>query len=155
MRFLDAQARSGNGYAAAIAEIRAGRKTGHWIWYVFPQLYGLGASPQAHAYGIRGVAEATQYLEDDTLRARLTEIATDVRDQLRQGVAIDTLMGASIDVLKLVSSMTLFGGVARRLACEDPSGSYDRLARTADEILAAARAAGYPPCARTEEALRA
>jgi uncharacterized protein (DUF1810 family) len=152
-RFLMAQNRAGAGYADALAEIRAGGKQSHWIWYVFPQLYGLGSSSAARAYGIRGTAEAIAYLRDDTLRERLIEIAGAVHDQLRRRVPLETLMGSSIDVLKLVSSLTLFGGVARMLACDDPSGRCEQLAVTADAILAAATAAGYPPCQRTLDEL--
>ena len=152
-RFRSAQDRSHAGYVDALSEIRGGAKQGHWIWYVFPQLYGLGTSSQARAYGIRGVAEATDYLNDAVLRSRLTEITTAAADQLRNGVPIGTLMGSPIDALKLVSSLTLFGGVARRLACEDPSRAYETLALAADTILAAAQAQGYPPCERTLEEL--
>jgi uncharacterized protein (DUF1810 family) len=152
-RFLAAQNRSHGGYADALLEIRAGAKRSHWIWYVFPQLYGLGASSQANAYGIRGVAEATEYLHDSVLRSRLIEISRAVSQQLRVGIAPDTLMGSSIDVLKLVSSLTLFGEVARRLACEDPSREFETLALVADDILARAQAEGYPPCERTLEEL--
>ena len=123
-RFIDAQDRAPGGYADALAEIRRGAKSGHWIWYVFPQLYGLGTSSQSRAYGLRGVAEATEYLQHPVLRARLQEIAAAVAAQLERGVAAEQLMGSSIDVLKLVSSLTLLGGVARRLACEDPSLEY-------------------------------
>ena len=152
-RFLDAQDVPHEGYADALAESRSGAKSGHWIWYVFPQLDGLGTSGRARAYGIRGVAEATEYLYDPVLRGRLTEIASAVAEQLRRGRSFDTLMGSSIDVLKLVSSLTLFGGVARRLACDDPSGEYEKLALVAEEILDAARADGYPPCERTVDEL--
>jgi uncharacterized protein (DUF1810 family) len=148
-RFLAAQDRRDTGYVAALAEIRSGVKTGHWIWYVFPQLYGLGMSSQSRAYGIRGVAEATDYLHDSELRARMIEIASAVAEQLRQGTPLSILMGSSIDVLKLVSSLTLFGGVARRLACDEPSGEFEMLATIAEEILLKAQADGYPPCDRT------
>ena len=148
-RFLDAQDRRDAGYADALAEIRSGAKTGHWIWYVFPQLYGLGVSSHSRAYGIRGVAEATDYLHDSELRARMIEIASAVAEQLRQGTPLQALMGSSIDALKLVSSLTLFGAIAGRLRCDDPSGEFDRLAAIANEILLRAQAEGYPPCERT------
>ena len=148
-RFLAAQNRRDAGYADALAEIRGGAKTGHWIWYVFPQLYGLGMSSQSRAYGIRGVAEATDYLHDSELLARMIEIASAVAEQLRQGTPLSTLMGSSTDALKLVSSLTLFGGVARRLACDDPSGDFERLATIAEAILQKAQADGYPACDRT------
>ena len=69
-RFVAAQNRPHEGYADALAEIRAGAKQGHWIWYVFPQLYGLGTSSQSRAYGIGGVAEATEYLQHDAFSRR-------------------------------------------------------------------------------------
>ena len=148
-RFLAAQNRRDAGYVDALSEIRSGAKTGHWIWYVFPQLYGLGTSSQSRAYGIRGVPEATGYLLDSELRARMIEIASAVAGQLRQGTPLSTLMGSSVDVLKLVSSLTLFGGVARRLACDDPSGELEMLATISEEILIKSQADGYPPCERT------
>ena len=148
-RFIDAQDRPHGGYTEALAEIRGGAKTGHWIWYVFPQLYGLGTSSQSRAYGIRGVAEAIDYLTDPTLRSRLLEISTAVRDQLRNGVPLDVVMGSSIDALKVVSSLTLFGGVAKQLACEDPSSDFDTLAGVAADICERAAREGYPPCERT------
>jgi uncharacterized protein (DUF1810 family) len=153
-RFIAAQDQPDGGYAEALAEIRGGAKRGHWIWYVFPQLYGLGTSSPSRAYGIRGIAEATAYLRDDVLRSRLIEVTQAVADQVRRGVALDTLMGSSIDVLKLVSSLTLFGGVAERLACDDPTGELDTLAAISREILDASARAGFPPCVRTLQELQ-
>ena len=153
-RFIAAQDQPDGGYAEALAEIRGGAKRGHWIWYIFPQLYGLGTSSPSRAYGIRGIAEATEYLQNDVLRSRLIEVTQTVADQVRRGVALDTLMGSSIDVLKLVSSLTLFGGVAERLACDDPTGELDALAATSRDILAASACAGFPPCARTLQELQ-
>jgi uncharacterized protein (DUF1810 family) len=152
-RFRSAQDRQGGGYAEALAEIRSGGKQGHWIWYVFPQLYGLGTSSLARAYGIRSVDEAEAYLRDSVLRSRLLEITDAVARQLEAGRSLDTVMGSSIDVLKLVSSLTLFGGVARRLTLEASSPEYDTLARLASGIVAQAEANGYPPCERTLAAL--
>src|SRR5687767_15099659 len=110
---MDAQ-REGE-YESALAEIGAGRKRGHWIWYVFPQIAGLGTSHMSQAYAIRDRDEAVQYLRHPVLSARLLEIASAAAAHLQQGVAIGTLMGSSIDATKLVSSMTLFGEVARTL----------------------------------------
>ena len=152
-RFVTAQNRQHAGYADALTEIRDGAKQGHWIWYIFPQLYGLGTSSQSRAYGIRDVAEATEYLKHDALRARLIEMTGAVAEQVRQGHSLQALMASPIDVLKLVSSLTLFGGVARRLACEDPTGEYESLAVVIDGILDAAQADGFPRCERTLEAL--
>ena len=70
-RFIDAQADS---YDTALQEIRNGRKTSHWIWYVFPQIKGLGFSYNAEYYGISSLQEAKDYLENAILRKRLFEI---------------------------------------------------------------------------------
>ena len=67
-RFKTAQANPRSGFTAALRELRAGQKRTHWIWSVFPQLAGLGASPMAVTYGLRDVDEATAYLQDPLLR---------------------------------------------------------------------------------------
>lgn len=101
-RFKDAQE---GDYAGALAEIRAGRKTTHWIWYVFPQLKGLGRSFMCDIYGIRGIEEANAYLADPILRARLVEISHALLEL--DGNDPVAVMGR-IDALKLRSCMTLF-----------------------------------------------
>ena len=112
-RFRTAQDAPGSGFDEALQEIRAGAKTGHWIWYVFPQLSGLGASAMSQAYAIADAAEAEAYLRDPTLRARLLTITAAVAEQLTsRGRSLRTLMGSEIDARKLVSSLTLFEHVA-------------------------------------------
>ena len=69
-RFVEAQE---NSYATALAEIRAGAKRSHWMWYIFPQLRGLGQSPTAHYYGIASIDEARAYLDHDLLGPRYRE----------------------------------------------------------------------------------
>ena len=147
-RFHEAQADRHAGYDTALAEIRRGRKTSHWIWYIFPQLAGLGRSAMAEKYAIRDLAEACDYLRDPLLRARYEEITTAVGDQLARGTALEDLMGSRIDVLKLVSSLTLFRAAAERLANADPAfaASFPPLI---DVILTSAGTRGYAPCART------
>ena len=71
-RFLSAQRRD---YAAALREIRSGRKRSHWIWYIFPQVAGLGMSSTSQFYAISGLDEARAYLSEPTLRAHLLESA--------------------------------------------------------------------------------
>jgi len=137
-RFLDAQNARHAGYATALSEIQRGGKRSHWIWYVFPQLAGLGRSPAAQAYAIEGRDEASAYLRQPVLRARLLEITRAVASQLRAGVPLATLMGSDIDSLKLVSSLTLFRTVA--------DGVDDDVARAAADVLQQAGAQGYPPC---------
>ncbi len=115
-RFHEAQASGRAGYDTALAEIRRGRKTSHWIWYILPQLAGLGRSAMSEKYAIRDLAEARNY---PLLRARYEEITAAVSDQLARGLALEHLMGSRIDALKLVSSLTLFGGAAQNLASAD------------------------------------
>lgn len=93
----------------ALAELRAGRKTSHWMWFVFPQLAGLGRSATAQHYSLDGVAEARAYLDHPVLGPRLLQ-ATDVVATAPARSADDLLGG--IDALKLRSSMTLFAHAA-------------------------------------------
>jgi uncharacterized protein (DUF1810 family) len=148
-RFHDAQADADSGYEAALAEMRSGRKRKHWIWYIFPQLAGLGRSGVAQCYGIQSLEEACEYLRDPVLRARYEEMTVAVAEQLEGGVPIERLVGGSIDALKLASSLTLFSAAASRLADE---GSRT-LARRCDAILRITTAQGYPACSFTTEQL--
>ncbi|HET7217029.1 MAG TPA: DUF1810 family protein [Vicinamibacterales bacterium] len=152
-RFKSAQASPHSGFASALAEIRSGRKTGHWIWYVFPQLEGLGISGPSQMYAVAGEAEAAEFLRDSELRSRLLTILTAVAEQLRSGrVSLDALMGSTIDARKLVSSLTLFGHVAEKVAATDDLDDLhecESIARVAGEVLAIAAAEGYPACAYT------
>ena len=142
------------GYAEAMRELRAGAKRSHWIWYVFPQLRGLGSSPMAVRYGLEGVEEATAYLDDTELQTRLALATEVVANQIAAGVSLEQLMGSEVDVLKLVSSMTLFGHIARAAHTRGVPAS-GVLASRAEEILRAAATQGYRRCAFTEEQLGA
>lgn len=150
-RFVDAQA--GGEFESALAEMKAGHKRSHWIWYIFPQLSGLGSSDMSQTYAIRDREEAIAYLRHPVLAARLLEIARVAAEHLRQGASIERLMGSSIDAAKLVSSMTLFADVARRLPADVKSADTDALADEAEAILAAASSQGYPPCRHTRSHL--
>jgi uncharacterized protein (DUF1810 family) len=152
-RFKRAQDKPHSGIATALAELRAGRKTGHWIWYVFPQLSGLGRSEVSQIYGIVDVTEATEYLRDPILRSRLLSAATTVVERQRAGVPLSRLMGAPIDVLKLVSSLTLFAPIARSLNATEANEECRLLAEVAGEILAGAESEGYPLCRSTLRSL--
>jgi uncharacterized protein (DUF1810 family) len=103
-RFVSAQD-AGRTYDAAVHELRDGRKRSHWMWFIFPQIAGLGQSPTSRRYAITSVAEAKAYLEHPVLGARLTECAEIVRDL--RGRTAEDIFGA-IDAMKLRSSMTLF-----------------------------------------------
>lgn len=148
-RFKRAQDDPHSGFAAALAELRAGRKRAHWIWYVFPQAAGLGSSEMSQIYGIEDVAEAMDYLRDPLLRDRLLSAAAAVREWQLAGVPLVRLMGAPIDALKLVSSLTLFESIAATLQATEPNDQYRRLADVSTEILNAAEAEGYPRCQHT------
>jgi uncharacterized protein (DUF1810 family) len=105
-RFIEAQEKT---YAGALAELNAGHKTGHWIWWIFPQLRGLGKSEYSIFYGLADETEARAYLEHPVLGARYRECVAVIDGHLSQGrVAALTLMGSEVDVLKLRSSLQLF-----------------------------------------------
>jgi len=101
-RFVDAQSRV---YDAVVDELRAGRKTSHWMWFVFPQLKGLGFSPTAQTYGISGREEARAYLAHPVLGPRLLE-CTGVVNAI-EGRSLPEIFGET-DAMKFRSSMTLF-----------------------------------------------
>jgi uncharacterized protein (DUF1810 family) len=101
-RFLDAQA---GDYAAALSEIAGGRKRSHWMWYIFPQIGGLGYSEMAKRYAIKDIPEATEYLDHPVLGTRLVEISKILLTL--PGNNATSVMG-SPDDLKLRSSITLF-----------------------------------------------
>jgi uncharacterized protein (DUF1810 family) len=103
-RFVDAQD-SGGTFDQAAAELRAGRKTGHWMWFVFPQVAGLGQSHMARRYAISSLAEAQAYLTHPVLGPRLAQCARIVAGLA--GRTAEQVFGG-IDAVKLRSSMTLF-----------------------------------------------
>lgn len=105
-RFLKAQDKC---YNVALREIKAGEKDSHWMWYIFPQLRGLGMSSQSNKYGISGIDEAKAYLAHPILAARLVEISEAIlahKDKSAYSILGD------IDSAKLKSSMTLFALVS-------------------------------------------
>lgn len=106
-RFVEAQEVA---YSMALGEIKAGRKTLHWIWFIFPQLKGLGSSYRSSYYGIDGLEEARAYVEHPLLNERLREITTELLKH--SGGDIRYIMGSGIDAKKLCSSMTLFDVVS-------------------------------------------
>jgi uncharacterized protein (DUF1810 family) len=103
-RFVRAQD-SGGTYQDAVAELRDGQKTSHWMWFIFPQIAGLGRSATAQAYAISDLAEAQAYLAHPVLGPRLLECAQIVASH--EGLTAQQIFG-SIDAMKLRSSMTLF-----------------------------------------------
>jgi len=107
-RFVAAQDAGGT-YAQALAELRAGRKTSHWMWFVFPQLAGLGRSATAQHYALRDLDEARAYLAHPVLGARLRECA---RTLLDDGSDDAVAVLGPVDAVKLRSCVTLFAHAA-------------------------------------------
>jgi uncharacterized protein (DUF1810 family) len=112
-RFVEAQSRD---YETALGEIRAGRKRSHWIWYILPQLSGLGSSRMSVTYGITGIEEARAYLAHPVLGVRLREC---VEAMLASPHAsADQILG-DIDAMKFRSCITLFRQVEAKESCFD------------------------------------
>ena len=130
-RFVEAQATT---YARALAEIRQGHKRTHWMWFVFPQIAGLGLSAMAQRYAITGLAEAEAYLAHPLLGARYRECVGALQDLV--GTDAEAVFGA-IDAMKLRSSLTLFitaGGPAMLKAALDRWFDGQADAATLDRI---------------------
>src|SRR5215469_383432 len=104
-RFTAAQDQDGT-YERAVAELRAGRKVSHWMWFIFPQIEGLGFSAISRRYAISSLDEARAYLTHPVLGPRLTQAANIVAGA--EGKSAEQIFGP-VDALKLRSSMTLFG----------------------------------------------
>jgi uncharacterized protein (DUF1810 family) len=101
-RFIDAQAPV---YAQALGELRGGQKQSHWMWFIFPQIMGLGQSPMSRAYAIQSLDEASAYLTHPVLGARLRECGQALMNLGNKSA--DSIFG-SIDAMKLRSCLTLF-----------------------------------------------
>jgi uncharacterized protein (DUF1810 family) len=126
-RFVKAQDRDGT-YDRALGELRAGAKTSHWMWFVFPQLRGLGRSPAAREYGVVSLEEARAYLAHPVLGPRLQECATALLGA--EGRSAEQILGG-VDAIKLRSSMTLFAradpgeGLFREVVARYYGGEWD------------------------------
>ena len=105
-RFIKAQE---NTYLVALNEIKNGRKQSHWMWYIFPQIKGLGMSETSRYYGIDGEEEAKAYLDNEILGSRLREITSEL---LKLNIDNPVDIFGTIDAIKLKSSMTLFDYVS-------------------------------------------
>jgi uncharacterized protein (DUF1810 family) len=103
-RFVEAQD-SGQAYERALVELRDGRKTSHWMWFVFPQIAGLGRSEMSQRYAIDSLEEARGYLDHPVLGTRLLECCDALLSH--DGMSAEQILGG-IDAIKLRSSMTLF-----------------------------------------------
>lgn len=123
-RFRDAQKTD---YDRALNEIRNGRKQTHWMWYIFPQISGLGQSFTSRFYSIGDIEEAEEYLADEELGKRLLEISGEL---LRLPTRDAGYVMGSPDDMKLRSCMTLFKAAAERMG--DPDGRYDVFGKVLD-----------------------
>jgi len=149
LRFVDGYK---SDFERALAEIRAGHKASHWMWYILPQVDGLGSSPTAIHYAIRTRAEAEAFLTHPQLGPHYCQLVDAVWQQaIATGVTLHALFGEP-DKRKLVSSLTLFAAIARGL---DPSTERDKLISQADNVLDEAAAQGLPRCAVTDARLSA
>ena len=107
-------------YETALQEIKAGRKQSHWMWYIFPQIHGLGHSTMAMYYEIQSKTEAVEYWNDPVLRSHMEEICQEL---LKLEGSIDWIMGYP-DNLKLRSCMTLFWLVTGEQLFKDVSDKF-------------------------------
>ncbi len=114
-RFISAQERV---YDRVLTELRSGQKRSHWMWFIFPQIDGLGHSPTTKLYSIKSMEEAQQYLNHSILGTRLLECTEAVL--ATEGRSVSEIFGYPDD-LKLKSCMTLFAAVA------DPGSVFDRV----------------------------
>lgn len=118
-RFVEAQDAGGT-YARALAELRRGRKESHWMWFVFPQIAGLGQSAMSRRFGIAELGEAKSYLEHPVLGARLRECLSALG--AARGRSATEIFG-KVDAMKLRSSLTLF----LRAASEEEANVFEEL----------------------------
>ena len=129
----------GETYETALAELKSGQKTSHWIWYVFPQGRIGGHSNNTRKYQIQNREEAEAYVADSLLFGRLVEVTTILRGQLQSRVlegiqghkALRQIMGSEIDAIKTVSCLTLFTG----LVVKDSSDAVLEFRVAAEEVL--------------------
>jgi uncharacterized protein (DUF1810 family) len=134
----------------ALAEINAGRKRSHWMWFIFPQVAGLGSSSTAAHYAIRDRTEAEAFLADPVLGVGYRQLVDAVWQQV---IGADTTIRALFgrpDDQKLVSSLTLFGGLADGLGDD-----WTTTARRITELLDLAETQGLPRCSTTQRFLAA
>ena len=142
-RFLSAQnAGRPTNYNRALAELRSGRKRSHWIWFVLPQLEGLGRSAMAQRYGINGLDEAKAYLAEPTLRSQLEEVIAVIAAQLQNPEqSLERLMGGTLDATKTISCLTLFEAAGLTSATE----LLNQLGRRCPKTQALLTAPAIPP----------
>ena len=136
-----------NDFDRALGEIESGRKRSHWMWFVFPQVSGLGNSEMSRVYAIGSIDEAEAFLLHPVLGSSYRKIVDAVWEQVvNRGVTVRALFGSPDDA-KLVSSLTLFAAIGKRLLSPDIAA----FVMQADDILEVAYAQGLAKCATTEQ----
>ncbi|MBF8456189.1 DUF1810 domain-containing protein [Kaistella sp. G5-32] len=128
-RFLIAQQ---NSFHSALAEIKNGKKTSHWMWYVFPQIKGLGKSDIARKFEIENSDEAIEYLKDPVLSERIIELTRILVEEIK-GKSAEEIFGFP-DYLKFQSSMTLFKSVVENNSVNFPAEKYKIFDKALDEF---------------------
>lgn len=154
-RFIRALEAPETGIDTAAAELGAGHKQSHWIWYVFPQLAGLGSSVMARRYALQSVAEAEAFFADARLRGHLLRATSALDEGLGdtgQRTLLDVL-GSAVDVQKVVSSLTLFHAIARGMAEPAHDNQASGFVATAGRLLSRAEREGFARCRFTLKAL--
>ena len=153
-RFIEAQDKL-DMYEKAIGELTDGTKKTHWIWFVFPQIRGMGSSRNSTYYGVEDMEEALDYLEHQILGPRYTEAVRIVHQKLlNERISLLTLMGSELDCLKFTSSLTLFSAALNKLGRNNSltDSNLERLERYIVE-LEASKMIGTFPCRITENIL--
>ena len=154
VRFIEAQDNSAM-YERAIKELTDGRKNTHWIWFIFPQIRGIGSSHYATYYGIQSIEEAKDYLMHPLLGPRYVEAMHIVHQKLlNERVSLLTLMSAEIDCLKFTSSLTLFSTALGKLSENNSSldANLVRLEKYIDELVNSDQIGNFP-CQLTRDIL--
>jgi len=131
----------GSSFAVALGEIQRGAKTSHWVWYVFPQIPGLGSSSLNRRFAVPSPAAAEAFLRDPTTGPNFQRIVASAVDHLEAGITLRALLGD--DVRKFVSSTTLFEAVSRH-------ASLEQVANLTEAALSAARREGFSSCEVTK-----
>ena len=140
-------------FVTALRELQCGRKKEHWIWYVLPQLRGLGHSRHAHLYGIDGLTEAHSYLQHPILRCRYRECLAELVGHLSRGSSLGEILGAA-DAIKAISSITLFHQAEEAAALQDLNQDTELLLLMQQFFGFMDRHEGVPPCQKTLHALK-
>ncbi len=139
-----------NDFDRALGEIDSGRKRSHWMWFVLPQVSGLGNSEMSTVYAISSIDEAEAFLLHPVLGTSYRKIVEAVWEQVvNRGVTIRSLFGSPDDA-KLVSSLTLFAAIGKRV---EPAPDIAAFVTQAGDILEAAYAQGLARCVTTERFL--